>query len=67
MLLATFDFIAEFSVATLPTFLTLTGITIPLWTCFFVGSYGNYTFYNMNIMMLTISIDRLASMIVPIK
>uniref|UniRef100_A0A915P0V7 G-protein coupled receptors family 1 profile domain-containing protein n=1 Tax=Meloidogyne floridensis TaxID=298350 RepID=A0A915P0V7_9BILA len=67
LILALTECVAQCSVLFLPTFLTLTRIQIPLIICFYAEFYGPYSQALIPIISLLISIDRLISILLPIR
>ncbi|CAK5089063.1 unnamed protein product [Meloidogyne enterolobii] len=67
LILALTECVAQCSVLFLPTFLALTRIQIPLIICFYAEFYGPYSQALIPIISLLISIDRLISILLPIR
>ena len=67
LILALSECIAQCSVLFLPTILTLNRIRIPLIVCFYAEFYGPYSQALIPIISLLISIDRLYSILLPLR
>uniref|UniRef100_A0A1I8BBN7 G_PROTEIN_RECEP_F1_2 domain-containing protein n=1 Tax=Meloidogyne hapla TaxID=6305 RepID=A0A1I8BBN7_MELHA len=67
LILSLIECAAQCSILFLPTFLALTRIQIPLIICFYAEFYGPYSQALIPIISLLISIDRLISILIPIR